>query len=452
MKTSRILNISRLLLVAVSLLAAGRLQAAAFTLTKGDLYVYQIGDGNTVLTAEGAAVFIDQFRTNGNLLSQVTVPTNTANAFIASGSSGTEGSLSLDPAGDTLVFMGYNTNLDPNFTPGISMNSRPTAGNNRDVGTVSASGVFAIASVSTNFFAPSTGAGRGAVTDDNGNYWAEGAGSTDYGLGVYYYGNNAAPAQLAGASIIPSPRSIQMYGTNLFFTGGGPPTTPGLMYSLPVTNALNGPITPSTVFTDYDGSTMGTPEGFIFNTNLTTCYIAEGAAGSGGIRRFDLVSTNWTWSYTFNAGTAYAFVTADFSGANPVIYATTLPVNGDTNGGNLLVEFVDSGAASTNSNATTLATAPFAINYNGIVFDSIALPQPSVPLQLTSPKMLGGAFNFSLTNTPSLSFQIYAATNLALPSSWSFLGDMTESPAGHYQYTDTQATNSTKRFYQVRWQ
>jgi hypothetical protein len=206
----------------------------------------------------------------------------------------------------------------------------------------------------------------------------------------------------------------------------------------------------------------GTPEGFVFNANMTICYIAESTISPGGIERYDLVGGNWTLSYTFSAGTAFAFVTADFSSANPVIYATTLPINGSPAGGNLLDEFVDCGADSASQSPVLLAAAPSSstspggagINYNGIVFDSVAVPQPSTPLVLTSPQALGGgAFRFSWTNTPGLQFTVYAATNVTFAlGNWTSLGVATDSPSGsgHYQFTDMQATNSAK-FYYVRW-
>jgi len=83
-----------------------------------------------------------------------------------------------------------------------------------------------------------------------------------------------------------------------------------------------------------------------------------------------------------------------------------------------------------------------------VTFTTVAISQ----LQLASPALLGGvAFNFSLTNAPGASFKVYASTNLSLTASnWTLLGVMTEGPAGQYRFTDPQASNSVRRFYQVR--
>jgi hypothetical protein len=147
-------------------------------------------------------------------------------------------------------------------------------------------------------------------------------------------------------------------------------------------------------------------------------------------------------------------VTADFSGPDPIVYATTLPVNGFGNG---LVRVVDTGAnnATSNTIAIVIAAAPTNnFNYNGIVFDSIATAAPAEPLLLSSPKVSGGGFNFSLTNTANLSLKVYAATNIGFAlSNWTLLGIMTENPAssGQYEFVDSQATNKPMQFYQVHW-
>ena len=76
----------------------------------------------------------------------------------------------------------------------------------------------------------------------------------------------------------------------------------------------------------------------------------------------------------------------------------------------------------------------------------------STPSALTSPTRLGnGAFQLSFTNQPGASFTVLTSTNLALPlNNWSSLGAPIESPAGQYQFTDPQATNSPHRFYRVK--
>jgi hypothetical protein len=66
-------------------------------------------------------------------------------------------------------------------------------------------------------------------------------------------------------------------------------------------------------------------------------------------------------------------------------------------------------------------------------------------------KLAGGALQFSFTNLSGLGFTVLGTTNLAQPlTSWTVLGAPVESPPGHYQFTDPQATNKAASYYSVR--
>lgn len=74
-----------------------------------------------------------------------------------------------------------------------------------------------------------------------------------------------------------------------------------------------------------------------------------------------------------------------------------------------------------------------------------------VAFNLIHPLVLpGGRFQFSFTNLPSTGFSVFGATNISIPfSNWTFLGALTDSPPGQYQFTDLQLTNYLQRFYRV---
>ena len=87
---------------------------------------------------------------------------------------------------------------------------------------------------------------------------------------------------------------------------------------------------------------------------------------------------------------------------------------------------------------------------------SIAI-QPGLKLWATlitliNPTVLpGGAFQFTFSNSPGVSFSALGTTNVSLPlSNWTVLGSVTEVWPGHFQFTDPQATNNQQRFYRVR--
>jgi hypothetical protein len=93
---------------------------------------------------------------------------------------------------------------------------------------------------------------------------------------------------------------------------------------------------------------------------------------------------------------------------------------------------------------------------NGIpstgVLINVTSPAP-VPIILTNPVVPSvGMFQFTFTNTPGATFDTLMTTDLSQPlSSWTNLGSVTETSAGHFQFTDTHATNQPQRYYSVRW-
>ncbi len=74
-----------------------------------------------------------------------------------------------------------------------------------------------------------------------------------------------------------------------------------------------------------------------------------------------------------------------------------------------------------------------------------------LPISLRSPMVLGNrAFRFNFTNTPGAAFTVRGTTNLGLPlSNWTVLTPVVESPAGTFQFTDTNTPVPLRRFYNV---
>ncbi len=78
----------------------------------------------------------------------------------------------------------------------------------------------------------------------------------------------------------------------------------------------------------------------------------------------------------------------------------------------------------------------------------------SVPIPPTRLADVGvdatGAFSFTFTNTPGLSFTVYGTTNLTLPfADWARLGMVPEVAPAQFAFTDPAATNTAQRFYRV---
>jgi hypothetical protein len=351
------------LLLAASLLVAGSLQAQ-ISITGGNLYVLQDGSGTTSTyqdgggaiaagTGSGSPVFIDQFTTSANgLVAQTAVPT-TATAgvgLLTTADSPQDGQLYYDPVGKDLVFGGYS---------GTAVAaSKSTAA--PDLGTVNSSGTFsfAVQSSASGPYSGSSGLLRAGVTDGSGDYWASGTGASG-GTGIYYYGNNSSQAVLNGSI---AGRALGLYSGNLYYTTGSGTTGFYMMTGTPTSG------TPTTTLL---ASTGGTPYGFVLNPGLTTLYIAN---ESGGIQKWTFGGSSWSLSYTLDSGVDFDWVTANFSGANPVLYASSLANNST---GNSIYTITDTGSGSAATILDTIsASSSDSGDFDGVVF--VPTPEPSV--------------------------------------------------------------------------
>jgi hypothetical protein len=90
-------------------------------------------------------------------------------------------------------------------------------------------------------------------------------------------------------------------------------------------------------------------------------YVADSlTTGGGGIQRWEFNGSSWNLAYTLSdnlAAGAY-YVTADFSGANPVVYAVSTEADN-----NQIVRFSDTGVGAT---GTILGYAGVNQNFRGI--------------------------------------------------------------------------------------
>jgi hypothetical protein len=80
---------------------------------------------------------------------------------------------------------------------------------------------------------------------------------------------------------------------------------------------------------------------------------------------------------------------------------------------------------------------------------SVTLAPPPIVLSQMA-RLTNGTFQFAFANTPSSTFTVLATTNMALPiANWSNLGGVTEISPGQFQFSDSQPTNMSQRFYRI---
>ena len=151
---------------------------------------------------------------------------------------------------------------------------------------------------------------------------------------------------------------------------------------------------------------------------------------SSGVRSFDLNATGVYFSVN-NGVTALKPFNPN-NGGDIQDWATSSPHDS-------FDAFTTTGVEGTLSSAdlTSLDIIGYALTYK--------------PPRLTGTTLGNGNFQLKFTNTPGTTYTILATTNLSLSvSNWTSLGTITETAAGQFQFTDTQAAGKPVRFYRVR--
>jgi PEP-CTERM motif len=325
--------------ITISLLSSLAISQAQ-TFNPGNLAILQVGNGGASLTSAGTAIFLDQYTTGGSFVNNFAIPSTGSGELVNSGSAASEGQLSLSGNGQYLVFAGYNAAAGTAGVAGASSSTVP-----RGIATMNASGNYSLAATTASFYSGNNI--RGGTSDGSGNFWGAGPASSG---GTVYLGTGT-PAQISSVNSLV----VQDIGGNLFYsTAKG---TTGI-YKIAGT-PTSGTVTPTLVLTN------AAPSDFTFNTSMTIAYVANTA---GGIQRYDFSGGIWTSSYTLDSGTGMNGLAVNFSGTDPLIYATT-------EDGKNLIEITDSGPGSA---ATTLASVDGSTEaFRGLDFTPQPAPEPS---------------------------------------------------------------------------
>jgi hypothetical protein len=328
-----------------------RLSAPPFFISqfaRGNLLVLQVGTN-----AVGTPGVLNEYSpAGGPCLSQLAIPTSGPNAMLF-GSTGYGSGLSLSPDGHTLFLTGYSVpsgSYSGSTIDGSSTTVSPAV--LRAIGSVNAAGTITVSVTTTQFTGTNL---RSAVSDGSGNFWGGGGSG-----GIVYLGVHSPAVTLSTLS--PATRNLNLVNGRLYYTTGS-----GQLGIMAFTGAPTSAATPAMILTTA-GTDSGTasPVGFAFNPAMTVAYITDNrsASNGGGIQRYNWDGGAWgyayTLGYTLSSSKQVWELAADFSGPNPVLYATT----GEASANNVVC-VTDTGASSA---FTTLATAPTGDAFRGIAF------------------------------------------------------------------------------------
>ena len=332
---------------------SGSVHAAGFT--AGKLAVLQLGTGGTnqgntpddIFFSRQNPYFVDQFEPNVANQTvptyQVSIPTNGPTSIWANGNAGTEGNLALSADKSVLTFGGYCGDICSIVAPA---GSAPLAPSNiaydRGIGQVDAFGNFTQPYRGPSWYGVAQGKTnpRGTVTDGAGHYW--GCGN---GLGSLYFDAGSPgdpPAQIQVTCLTSCAKIINgtLYSSVKSGETGGLPIG---IYSFVHNDLTPFPLPDVLSFPQLEIATdpinNKNPIGFDIDPTGTKAYVAD---NKNGIFKYVKNGLNWQLAYwlkipgynNWNTGiqTNAASVgdlvgtfslTVDWSGATPVVYATT---------------------------------------------------------------------------------------------------------------------------------
>jgi hypothetical protein len=428
--------------LALALGLSARAQTIQFQ--PGKLAVLQEGDGGTARGTSSASdfankqnpVFIDEFDpgspvgTNGPSY-QVAMPTNGADALWLNGNAGTEGNFTRAGDRSVLALTGYSGDI-LSLSPGTAPSN---VAYDRGIGVVDAFGNSSLAYRGGAWYGISTGKTnpRGVATDGTNQFWGCGNG---YGS-IYYNANTAAdPVQFqnitttsavkvrnnAVYSAVKGSESVNLYPAGIYsfidFYNNPVPYPDAASYlrlvvpaAPPYTNCIGFDLDPTGTIAYMADTSLGIQKYIKSggNWNLACNFYIPGYYDPVSFRRFQTNNT------TGAVQVGCFGVAVDWSGTNPVIYATTSDSGWNSSNpyyGNRVIRIDDtnsvSGGATITNTVITLAIAPV----TNLVYKCVDFTPDLRPLITTNPA------SWWATAGDSVAFSVGAVSTTPLTYQW----------------------------------
>jgi PKD-like domain/Domain of unknown function (DUF5011)/Secretion system C-terminal sorting domain/HYR domain len=332
----------------VMLLFSITLTYAQSPFNSNNIVVMQVGDGTVQPNGIANPGAIVEFTTVGSLVFSHTIPSAGA------------GRLTFNPSireGQITRSADFRQIVIPGFDAPVGYaNVSQTTGlvNPRAIGVMDCSGSYARPLSSPTFFSQGN---FNSATANGSDYWGAGGGNVNATNGINYFGTGAASNVTTSTQ---NTRFVSIFNGQLYFStqdipmgiytvGSGTPTTSGQTTTIEVPLPSN-----------------SSPFAFAFNSTTDICYIADDHVdGTGGIQKWVKSAGVWSLAYTLSTGASMGArgLTVDFSGANPVLYATTATTTNFVS--NQLIKITDTGVGSP---VNVLATSPTNSFYRGVAF------------------------------------------------------------------------------------
>lgn len=409
---------------------AGLHQASHAQFTAENIVALRVGDSTMAFANTGNTLALDQFTTSGTFVNTTLLPKTGTSAVALSGSATSEGQLSLSSNFTTLNLFAYKA-AAPYAS---SLASSTSAAVNRVIVSVNAAGTVSFPTLTATGFSGNNP--RGAVSNGTGYFGIGG------NTGVAY-GTPTANIDTIVCGTPSNIRSVNIFANQLFLcTGSG---------SVGIYRVGNGvPANSGNTATLYINTAIGSspsPYSFAFNPDTTICYVSDDRtiANGGGIMKFTRTGSAWTLAYTLGTGTGSTVgsrsITVNWSGSNPVIYATTAESSL-----NRIIKITDTGSGAV---GTTLVTAAANTIYRGIAFTPGTNPLPVSWMAFTGSRDKRGiSLEWSTASEMNnMHFDIQRSSdNVAFEMIGRVKGAGNSITAQHYRFTDAASLAGTSYY------
>jgi hypothetical protein len=394
--------------------SSGSITVSGFT--AGNIVVERIGNGSTTLTSAASAINVLELNTSGTTQQTINTLFTGSNLLTETGTGTSNGY--LNSYNTSLGIPGYNSALTTASVAGLNTKATSILGTgatvlNRVVFPTSGSPL----PFTTNNF-------RSIIPTSSTTFYASGAGSSSTG-GIWYY-NGTSYTQVSTTQT--NTRNVEIFNGNLYFsTGSG---TAGI-YQVGTGLATSSGQTATIVVA------AASPYGFSISPDGKTMYVADDGTVNGntggGIQKWTKSGSTWTRQYTFAVQSRG--ITVDYSGNNPIIYATTVV----TLDNNKIIKITDTGSSATSSDVLSAGS-----NYvfRGVDFAPAAAPSAPTIGTLTQTTCASATGSVELTGLPSGQWRIYgfpSGSAVGIGSSTTISG----LAAGTYTFIVTSYTGRT---------
>ncbi|WP_212744937.1 beta strand repeat-containing protein, partial [Hymenobacter jeollabukensis] len=378
--------------------------------------VVRVGDGTAaVASGTAAAVFLDEYTPNGNLVQSIALPTSGSGSqkqFTLTASATSEGMLALSTDRRYLTLVGYDA------APATTSVTASAAA--RVVARIDVNGSIDTSTGLTDAYLASSP--RGAATDDGTRFWLAGTGSPTSSGGTRSATLGATTSTLLSTAPT-NVRAVGIYGGQLYISsssgtnigvntvGTGLPTTAGQNTTLVIPGNGTSPSPYGFALVDMDATVPG-PD---------VAYVADDRSGAGGgINKYSLVNGTWTYNGVIASTAGLRGLTVQAVGNSATLFAT------GTTGLYSATDVTGYNAApDPNSSLVTIKTVAANTVFRGVAFAPVnaATQVPSIasfsPLSGTVGTVvtitgtnLTGATAVTFNGTAATAFTVNSATSI----------------------------------------